>query len=247
MNPQPRRIPVALIQFDARPEQSDTNLSGMGRLVQQAVEAGARWIMFHESTVCDLTPDVDKHAEAVPEGESTCRMSALAGQHGCFICFGLAEKDHGRYFITQVFVGPGGFIYRYRKTWLWRDPSDDGYRNEWIRYDPGAGPELFELDSVRATCFICADGEAPRCIERARLLGPQVVFYPNNRSELPDFGVFGQRAGQIRAPMLVTNRTGSSWMHDCKGGNVIYSADGKVLACSNRQGREEILLHELEI
>jgi len=45
--------------------------------------------------------------------------------------------------------------------------------------------------------------------------------------------------------MLVTNRTGQSWIYDCQGGCVVYGADGEVLAKANREGREEILYHDL--
>lgn len=113
--------------------------------------------------------------------------------------------------------------------------------------DPGTGPEIFFLDGVKATCFICADGDAPRCILRAAALHPHIVFYPNNRGSLPEFKFFGQHAKAIAAPMLVTNRTGNSWTHPCKGGCVVYSATGEVLAKANREGREEILRYDLEI
>lgn len=136
-------------------------------------------------------------------------------------------------------------MHRYRKTWIWRAKSDEGFRDEWVRYDPGTGPELFELDGIKATCFICADGESPHCVERARQLRPQVVIYPNNRRELPAFEIFGQRAKEIGAPMLVTNRIGQSWHVSCQGGSVVYSADGEVLAKVNREGQEEILIHDL--
>ncbi len=79
------------------------------------------------------------------------------------------------------------------------------------------------------------------CIERARLVKPQVVFYPNNRAGLPDFPVFGAYAAKIRAPMLVTNRVGKSWDYECKGGCVVFDANGDVLAKANRNGKEEVL------
>ena len=242
-----RRVRVALVQFDARPEAVSENLEKMRGWVVQAKEAEARWIMFHEGTVCDYTPRVSELAEAVPEGPSTQAMIDLAQEHGCYISFGLSEADNGRCFISQVFVGPEGLVHRYRKSWLWREPEDKGHRNEWARYDPGVGPELFEFDEIRATCFICADGEAPRCIERAGLLKPQVVFYPNNRESLPAHEVFGERAKKIGAPMLVTNRTGLSWIHECRGGNVVYSAAGEVLDKSNRDGQEEMLIVDLDV
>ena len=117
---------------------------------------------------------------------------------------------------------------------MWFDPQDNGYRNESARYNPGTGPELFEIDGVKATCFICSDGDEPPCIEQAAKLKPQVVFYPNNRVALPDFEVFSERAKKINALMLVTNRTGRSWCYDCKGGNVIFSADGDMIALPSR-------------
>ncbi|MBI4027826.1 MAG: hypothetical protein HY360_22765 [Verrucomicrobia bacterium] len=59
--------------------------------------------------------------------------------------------------------------------------------------------------------------------------------------------MFGARARAIRAPMLVTNRVGRSWVYNCKGGCVIYSASGRVLAKANRRGKEEILIYNLNL
>jgi len=237
---------VALIQFDSVPEKTEQNLNEMERLTRKAVENGAQWVMFHEGCLTDYTPKLDKLAEPVPYGPSCERMRKLAKGLSCFISFGMSERDGIKVFITQVFVGPAGLVHKYRKSWLWRG-EDKGYRNEWARYDTGTGPERFEIDGIAATCFICADGAAPRCIERARLVQPQVVFYPNNRSGLPDFPVFGAYAAKIGAPMLVTNRVGKSWDYACKGGCVVFDATGKVLAKANRNGEEEILYHTLTI
>ena len=244
---QPKGIHVALVQFDAVPEQTERNLERMESLTRQAARAGARLVMFHEGCVSDYTPRLEELAEAVPDGPSSRRMEALATELGCFISFGISERGGDRFYISQVFMGPEGLVYCYRKTWLWREPSDEGYRNEWVRYDPGTGPELFEIDGLRATCFICADGDSRRCIDRARDLRPEIVFYPNNRGRLPDFPAFGEFASTIGAPMLVTNRVGKSWVHDCMGGCVLFGADGRVLAAANREGREEILHYVLTV
>lgn len=239
---------IALVQFDAVPEQPDRNLAELERLARKAAAQGSQIVMFHEGTLCDYTPRVAELSEEVPGGPSCKRVEALAIELGCFISFGLSEKNHGLYHITQVFCGPLGFIYRYRKTWIWHEPvGDEGYRDEWSRYDPGDGPELFEIAGLQATCFICADGEAPRCIERASSLRPDIVFYPNNRGQLPDHRTFGRRAEQIGAPMLVSNRTGVSWVQICEGGCAVYDAAGRLLGAANREGREEILVHDLEV
>jgi predicted amidohydrolase len=238
---------VALVQFDAVPEQAGRNLEKMERLTREAVGGGARLVMFHEGTLTDYTPRLEELAEEVPEGPACRRMGRFARELDCYVSFGLSERAGDRYYISQVFVGPEGLIHCYRKTWIWREHSDDGYRNEWARYDPGTGPTRFKIDGVAATCMICADGEAPRCIERVRALRPELVFYPNNRAKLPVVEVFGQRAARIGAPMLVTNRVGKSWTQDCTGGCVVYGPDGAVLARANRDGREEILYYDLSV
>jgi predicted amidohydrolase len=238
---------IALVQFNAIPEDKSENLWQMERLSREAAAAGARWIVFHEATLTDYTPKLSQFAERVPSGSTTEYLSELARELDCFISFGLSEVDDDRYFITQVFVGPQGYIYHYRKTWICRKENDEGYRNEWERYDPGTGPELFDLDGVKATCFICSDSAAPRCIQRASLLKPQVVFHPCNVR----FGVkaesFAETARGINAPILLTNRVGLSWTHESPGGCAFVSATGEILAKANMEGKEEILLYELEI
>ncbi len=243
-----RTIPVALVQFDAVPEQVDLNLREIERLTEQAVKSGARWVMFHEGTACDYTPRLRELAERVPEGKSTQWVTKLASRWKCFISFGLSETREDRFHISQVFVGPEGFLYRYRKTWIYHDPKDEGYRDEWVRYDPGTGPEIFHFDGIRASCFICADGTARRCIDRAAELRPQLVFYPNNRSSLYAYGPdLGQLAKTFGAPLLASNRVGISWFEKCEGGCVVYGSNGEVLAKANCEGKEEVLLCNLEI
>ena len=240
-------VRVALVQFDAVPEATEANRQKMRAFVAEACGRDARWVMFHEGTVCDYTARLDELAEPVLGGPTTQLMAALARENDCLISFGLSEVDAGRYYIAQVFVGPQGLLHCYRKTWLWREPEDVGYRNEWHRYDPGVGPTAFDLDGLRATCFICADGVAPRCVDRAAMLKPQVVFYPNNRRKLSEHDEFGAMSRQIGAPMLVTNRTGTSWEYECFGGCAVYAADGALLASANRDGRKEVLIHDLEL
>ncbi len=240
-------VRVALIQFDAVPEQVEHNLKQMERLARDAAARGARWIMFHEGSLCDYTGKLDTLAEAVPDGPSTQSLIKLSAELNVLISFGLSEQDGPRFYITQVFVKDGRMIHRYRKTWLHLSKNDEGFRNEWARYDPGTGPELFEIDGIRASCFICADGNSFRCRERIRELRPQIVFYPNNRRALPDFPAFGEYAQQMAAPMLVTNRIGTSWVTPCSGGCVVFGPDGTVLAKANRDGQEEILIYDLNL
>ena len=51
-----------MVQFDAVSEAVVDNLDKIKNWVLEAVEAGARWIMFHEGTVCDYTPRLAVHS-----------------------------------------------------------------------------------------------------------------------------------------------------------------------------------------
>lgn len=238
---------IAIIQFDAVAEENERNVREIERLSREAAAKGCEIIMFHESSVTDYVSEVEKYSEYVPEGSSCKKVEALAKELNTYISFGLSEKTKDRhYYITYVFMGPKGFIYKYRKTWIWRDPLDKGYRNEWARYDVGDGPEIFNLAGMRATCFICADGEAPRCIERACLLKPDIVFYPNNRASPSDYSEHGEKAARIGATTLVANRIGKSWEYDCKGGCAVLSASGTILA-KTATTEEEILIYDLSL
>jgi len=242
-----RTVTVAVIQFDAVSGQVDRNVREMVRLSEAAAQAGARWILFHELSTCDYVEKAESVVEPVPDGPSTVRMAKVAKWFNCFIAFGMAEAHRGRVYDALVFVGPHGYVYHYRKTWLWHRQKDTSFRDEWLRFDPGSGPGIFELDGVRATCFICSDGDSARCITELAALKPGVVFYPNNREGWPPLEVFGKMAKTIHAPMLVANRVGRSVIFDCPGGSAVFSAEGKVLAQANREGREEILHYKLEL
>lgn len=132
-----RTVKVALVQFDAVPEQSERNLREMDRLIRQAAFQGARIVMFHELTLSDYTSRLDDFAESVPDGPACKRMGNLARELNCYVSFGLSEKDGKkndvRFYITQVFFGPNGFVYRYRKTWLWWDYEEN---DKWYRKEP---------------------------------------------------------------------------------------------------------------
>ena len=117
------------------------------------MKGGARWVMFHEGTLCDYTPRLKELAQPVPDGAAVRRLEKLARRLGCYLCYGMSEADNGRYYITQVFTGPEGFIYRYRKSWIWHSKGDENYRDEWVRYDTGTGPELFYLRRCEGYVF----------------------------------------------------------------------------------------------
>ena len=239
---------VALIQMSVVEEQPKANLTKIVDFVKAAKSKGAKIVMFHEGTLTDYVSDVDKFAEEVPNGDSCRMISKLAEELEIYVSFGLIEKEGLKRYITQVFFGPNNYFYKYRKTWLYATSdtikANRRHRNEPRDFDPGNGPEIFEIEGLRASCIICADANAPRCSKLLKQLNPQVVFFPNNR-EMWRPNCRENLAKDLGIPLLITNRVGSSWGEKCVGGCSVYSTSGEILAKANEEGKEEILLFDL--
>jgi len=241
---------IALIQIASTEENPQANLDKISEFAQKAKEQGANIAMFHEGTLTDYVRDVSKFAQEVPGGQACQFVIKLAKELQIGISFGLIEKDGIRHFITQVFIDPSGFVYRYRKTWLY--PTEDRikrerrHRNEPAFFNPGSGPELFDFMGIKnASCIICADTFSEKCFADLHELKPNIIFYPNNREIARGAEYWTGIAKKAQAPLLVTNRVGISWGERCEGGCFVISKDGEVLATTETQD-EEILVFDLD-
>lgn len=240
---------IALIQISTIEEQPKKNLAKIIDFTKQAKSKGAKIIMFHEGTLTDYVSDVNRFAQEVPGGHACKIISELANDLDVYVSFGLIEKEGIRRHITQVFLGPDNFVYKYQKAWLYtttdRIKSIRRHRNEPDDFDPGKGPDIFEIEGIRASCIICNDASAKRSLKILKQLAPQLIFFPNNR-EMWRPNYLQNIAKQIEIPILVTNRVGTSWGEKCEGGCSVYSKTGELLAEANRNGKEEILLFDLK-
>jgi predicted amidohydrolase len=241
-----RTLRVAAVQFDARPEDPAHNRARMLELARAAAERDAELVLFHENALLDYGPRVRELAESVPDGPTCRALEALARELALWIGAGLAERAGEQVHVTHAFFGPDGYAGRYRKTWLFRSPSDP-YRDEWAWFDPGDGPALLEIAGLATAVLICADADSARQVERVAALAPELVLFPNNRSRLPPSERFADLARRIGAPVVLANRVGRSRQHACNGGSLVLAADGRLLARANRAGREEILVYDVPL
>jgi len=240
---------VALIQISTIEEQSEKNLAKIIKFTKKAKAKGVKIIMFHEGTLTDYVSDVDKFAQEIPNGIACKTMSKIADKLNIYVSFGLIEKEGLRRHITQVFLGPENFVYKYQKTWLYpttdRIKSIRRHRNEPDDFDPGKGPDIFKIEGIKASCFICNDASSKRCLKTIKNLSPQLIFFPNNREIWRPNEYWSNIAKSCNAPLLITNRVGISWGEECEGGCSVYSKKGEQLAEANKKGKEEILLFDL--
>jgi len=242
-------IKIALVQMDSKQEAPDENLNKIIDNSKKAKMLGAEIVLFHEGTLTDYVSDVDQFAQEVPSGSACQEIWKLAEELKIYISFGLIEKEGIHRYITQVFLGPNKFLYKYRKTSLYpttdRIKSVRRHRNEPDFFDPGQGPELFNIKGITTSCIICNDANVRRPIEIIKQLSPKIVFFPNNREIGREENYWAEIAKNCGAVLLITNRVGKSWGEECEGGCAVYSKEGKLLAEANKEGKEEILLFNL--
>ena len=241
---------LALVQMIVVQENPKNNLQKIISYIKRASKMGAKIILFPEAALTDYVSETHKFAQDVPNGPACRAVWKLAERLKVYVSFGLIEKHGIHVYITQVFLGPNKFNYKYRKTWLYSTTdsikSKRRHRNEPDYFDPGNGPEIFNIAGLKSTCMICADSAAPRCLQIIKKLKPQIVFFPNNVELWKSEEHFANIARKCDAPLLIANRVGTSWGEKCEGGSAVFSKSGKLLAEANKKNKEEIVLFDLK-
>ena len=193
----------------------DANLDHFESLVERASGGGARLVCFPELALTSYTtdPSVLKVAEAVP-GPSTDRLARVALSHNVYLSVGMAEKDGDHHYITQIVVGPDGYVGKYRKHHL-AGPGEQG------GFSRGSSYPVFDVDGFRLGINICYDGRFPDTIEAMREAKVDVIHHPHGnwieglgkdaeewtRGKLV---YFVSRAVRARAYILINNSAGDT-------------------------------------
>jgi predicted amidohydrolase len=171
-----RNIRVGAAQFEHAGGDKAANLARIETLTARAAAEGAEIVSFHECSVTGytflrhLTPHAFAQlAEPVPDGPSTRALAEIARRHGVVVMAGLIEADAGRFYKTQVTVGPRGFLTKFRKLHPFIHPN----------LTPGGEYHVAEVAGIRAGFLICYDNNLPENARGTALLGAEVLFAPH--------------------------------------------------------------------
>jgi len=161
-------LTVATVSMGAVTD-TEANLQTLFSYMEEAAKQGAHIIVFPEIalqqnpawgriTYQPTQEELDyvfDSAETIP-GESTERVIEKAKELHLYVIFGMTEKvsDEDILYNTSVFVGPDGFIGKYRKMNLW-DHSDGGMEN--LIWKPGNEYGVFDSPIGRIGLIICWD------------------------------------------------------------------------------------------
>jgi predicted amidohydrolase len=169
------KIKISLAQIASKRESKAENLKKIEELTFRAQKKAADLIIFPEMSLTGYVvgDQVYELAETVP-GPTVEKVEALAEKTGTHIIFGMpevSEKTQATLFNTAVFVGPDGFIGKYRKMYL---PTHSVFEEK--RYfRSGYEPAAFKTPLGTVGLCICYDVFFPEVLRLTRLAGAQLI------------------------------------------------------------------------
>jgi predicted amidohydrolase len=169
------RIRLALAQMSSKREDKNENIRRIEDAVTKAKENGADLVIFPELFLTGyiIRDQVYELAETVP-GPSSELIEGIAKEKGIHIIFGmpeLSEKTKATLFNSAIFVGPEGFIGKYRKMYL---PTHSVFEEK-RHFRPGYQAAVFETAIGKIGMCICYDIFFPEVTRLLRLNGAQLI------------------------------------------------------------------------
>ena len=119
------------------------------------------------------TEEVSSLAEPLEGGETCNALLHFANSNNCYIVYGFAENESGKYYNSAAIVGPNNFKGLYRKVHL--------FDREKLFFQPGnLGFNVFETTVGRIGIMVCFDWYFPEGARTLTVKGAQLIAHPAN-------------------------------------------------------------------
>ena len=241
------KLKVAAIQMDCELGNVDGNLAKAGKLIQEAVEKGAKWVVFSElfNTGYWVPKRDTELAEKIPEGRTCQWMIAQAKKYEILVsgCIMAVTPNAGIITDTALTVDESGVLGTYDKVHLWD--------NEELRFQNGSKvPAPIQYGDLRIGMQICYEIGFPDISRLMVLKGANVIIYPAafGRARYYVWDIQSKaRALENGIYVIAVNRAGVDDNTVFLGGHSrIVAPDGSVLEEADRDGNA-VLVSEINI
>jgi N-carbamoylputrescine amidase len=168
-------LTVAAIQMHPHIGEKERNVNRSLELIDEASTKGAKLVVLPElcnsGYVFNSKEEAIALSELVPAGETAQKWIAKAQEKQLFIVAGINERDGDDLFNTSLFVGPSGYVGKYRKIHLWD--------REKLFFKPGnLGLSTFDVEFGKVGMMICYDGWHPETIRIHAVRNVDIVCNP---------------------------------------------------------------------
>lgn len=170
-----KEIKLALAQMNFKQEDKTGNIRKIKENVAKAKKQDVDLLIFPELSLTGyvVRDEIYELAETIP-GPTTKIMADIAKKAEMYMIFGMPElspKTQATVYNAAVFVGPEGFIGKYRKMYL---PTHSVFEEK--RYfRPGYQTEAFDTKIGKIGIIICYDVFFPEVSRLTRLKGAKLI------------------------------------------------------------------------
>ena len=177
------------------------------------------------------------------DGIEERRLVQIAGDAGCHLAVGIAERAGGQLYNSALLVGPGGVIGRYRKAHL--------FDREKELFEPGdSGFGVWAVGETRVGIMVCFDWIFPEAMRTLALRGADVVAHPSNLVLPLCQRAMPARCIENRVFAVTANRWGSESRHGRElaftGASGVWNPRGDALLTAPPDA-EQVAVTEIDV
>jgi predicted amidohydrolase len=213
---------LAVVQSKPILDSIEKNLAAVQRLIGKSEfdlvllpELFASGYFFHN------IEQVHRLSEVIPKGPGAQFILELASRKGAYVCGGILEREHDRFFNTALLAGPDGEIGRYRKLHL--------FNEEKLWFTPGDSPPVvYDLDIGRIGIMICFDWRFPEVARLLAIQGAQLLLHPANLVQPHSQDAMVTRCLENGVFAATANRVGADTKPD--GSRLIFTGKSQVVS-----------------
>jgi len=167
---------VAVISSHSQFADVKKNLEHFTALIEKAAAKGARLVCFPELALTSYSTH-EKALEAAEEipGPLTRKLAAVAKRLNVYISVGVAERELQAHYITQIVVGPAGYLGKFRKNHP--TPGEQA-----CGFTPGNSFPTWDIDGFRFGVLICFDGRHDDTIDAMKRAHVDIIHHPHGNS-----------------------------------------------------------------
>ncbi|MFB4164014.1 nitrilase-related carbon-nitrogen hydrolase [Alteribacillus sp. JSM 102045] len=235
---------AATIQFNPKLNEKEENVDELYEAAEEAFKNGAKVAVAPEMATTgymyDSRSEIEPFVESIP-GDTTDKFSDLTEKYDSYIVFGMPEVDEETdlYYNSAVFIGPDGYIGKYRKTQMWETEM------HWAAWGD-MGIPVFDTDIGKIAINICMDSAYFEPARLAGIKGADILAFPTN-SSAQTISALPARAQQNGMHVISANRSNTEEGFHMIGGSAIWSAAGEKLAEAPIAMDEEEAIEETKI
>ena len=248
------KLRIAVVSSKSKYCDIKGNLNHFKSLIKRASARKAKLVCFPELALSCYTTEKNilSVAQKIP-GPITDELVMLAREYGVYLSMGSPERSGSRYYISQIIVGPQGYMGKYRKHF----PTE---LEQACGFSPGMTFPTFIIDGFRMGVNICYDGRHSKTIEAMKKANVNFIHHATGNymlvGENADEWTRGKivysvsRAIQARAYILINCSAGDTVEENEKkshsSGSLVIDPLGQVLRRTTQATRtEKILVTEI--